>query len=153
MAIMELRILNWVYWDGNQESPNKKLPNKRIPNKRIHSKKKKKTILDCTGSRAAISSNLLPFCLSSIFRDFGKIPQKSQIADSSCQKNPLGKKVNEKKKKKNSEKGLSSTMHVLFPARKLIQRKKKKKMVHVSYPCMENTNFPIFPRTLCVLFL
>lgn len=88
--------------------------------------KKKKTILDCTGSRAAISSNLLPFCLSSIFRDFGKIPQKSQIADSSCQKNPLGKKVNEKKKKKNSEKGLSSTMHVLFPARKLIQRKKKK---------------------------
>lgn len=89
--------------------------------------KKKKTILDCTGSRAAISSNLLPFCLSSIFRDFGKIPQKSQIADSSCQKNPLGKKVNEKKKKKNSEKGLSSTMHVLFPARKLIQRKKKKK--------------------------
>lgn len=62
--------------------------------------KKKKTILDCTGSRAAISSNLLPFCLSSIFRDFGKIPQKSQIADSSCQKNPLGKKVNEKKKKK-----------------------------------------------------
>lgn len=126
---------------------------KEYQTKEYTAKKKKKNNSRLYWKSCGYFFKSSPFLSFFYFSRFRKNPPKIANCRFKLPEKPTGKESKRKKKKKNSEKGLSSTMHVLFPARKLIQRKKKKKMVHVSYPCMENTNFPIFPRTLCVLFL